>query len=89
MSDVTLGKALRIAIGYSNDKIVPHRFRAMFSTIAHEYSNFPTEVIEVQLAYKVGSKISQAYNRAKYLQQRQELVQWWGDCLDKYKENLK
>lgn len=87
MSDVTLGKALRTTIGYSNDKIVPHGFRAMFSTIAHEYSNFPTEVIEVQLAHKVGSKVSQAYNRAQYLAQRKELVQWWGDWLNERGNN--
>lgn len=82
MSDVTMGKALRTTIGYSNDRIVPHGFRAMFSTIAHEKSNFSTEIIEAQLAHKVGSKVSQAYNRAKYLGQRKELVQWWGNWLD-------
>ena len=50
MSNVTLGKALRTTIGYSNDRIVPHGFRAMFSTIAHKKSNFSSEVIKVQLA---------------------------------------
>jgi hypothetical protein len=43
MSNVTLDKALRTTIGYSNDRIVPHGFRAMFSTIAHEKSNFSSE----------------------------------------------
>jgi integrase len=82
MSDVTLGKALRTTIGYSNDRIVPHGFRAMFSTIAHEKSDFSSEVIEVQLAHKIGSRVSQAYNRAQYLDQRKELVRWWGEWLD-------
>jgi len=86
MSNTAMGKALRTTLGFGNDKIVPHGFRAMFSTIAHEHSNFSTEVIEVQLAHKVGSKVSQAYNRAKYLQQRKELIQWWGDWLDKSKK---
>jgi len=85
MSDVTLGKALRTTIGYSNDRIVPHGFRAMFSTIAHEKSNFSSEIIEVQLAHKIGSRVAQAYNRAQYLDQRKELVGWWGDWLDKDK----
>jgi integrase len=87
MSDVTMGKALRTTIGYNNDRIVPHGFRAMFSTIAHEKSNISSEVIEAQLAHKVGSKVSQAYNRAKYLEQRKELVQWWGDWLDGVKNH--
>lgn len=82
MSNVTLGKALRTTIGYSNDRIVPHGFRAMFSTIAHEKSEFSSEVIEVQLAHKIGSRVSQAYNRAQYLPQRKELIQWWGEWLN-------
>lgn len=82
MSDVTLGKALRTTIGYSNDRIVPHGFRAMFSTIANEQSGFSSDIIEVQLAHKIGSRVSQAYNRAQYLSQRRELVRWWNDWLD-------
>jgi len=81
MSNVTLGKALRTTIGYSNDRIVPHGFRAMFSTIAHEKSNFSSEVIEVQLAHKIGSRVAQAYNRAQYLDQRKALMRWWGEWL--------
>ena len=81
MSDVTLGKALRTTIGYSNDHIVPHGFRAMFSTIAHEKSDFSSEVIEVQLAHKIGSRVAQAYNRSQYLSQRRELAKWWGEWL--------
>ncbi len=89
MSNVTLGKALRTTIGYSNDRIVPHGFRAMFSTIAHEKSEFSSEVIEVQLAHKIGSRVSQAYNRAEYLQQRKQLVKWWSQWLYQTKENSK
>ena len=57
MSDVTLGKALRTTIGYSNDRIVPHGF----STIANEKSDFNSDIIEVQLAHKIGSRVSQAF----------------------------
>ena len=83
MSDGTVGKALRTTIGYGNDRIVPHGFRAMFSTIAHEKSDFSSEVIEVQLAHKIGSKVAQAYNRAKYLEQRRELLEWWGEWIER------
>jgi hypothetical protein len=39
----------------------------MFSTIAHEKSDFSSKVIEVQLAHKIGTRVSQAYNMAQYL----------------------
>ena len=55
----------------------------MFSTIAHQKSGFKPEIIETQLAHSVGSTVSQAYNRAKYLNERVELMQWWSDYLNK------
>ena len=84
MSDVTFSKALW-RMGYGNNTIVPHGFRAMFSTIANEQSRFGFEVIEKQLAHKVGSRVSQAYNRAHYLEQRKKMMQWWADWLDEQK----
>ena len=70
---------------FSKDEIVSHGFRSMFSTIAHEKSKFKHEVIETQLAHSVGNSVSQAYNRAKYLDERVELIQWWSDYLDEVK----
>jgi integrase len=87
MSDVTFSKALW-RMGYGNKTIVPHGFRAMFSTIANEHSGYGFEIIETQLAHKVGSRVSQAYNRAKYLQQRKKMMQWWADWLDEQKARV-
>ncbi len=87
MSDATLNNALR-RMGYSKDEIVTHGFRAMFSTIAHEEGK-SHEVIETQLAHSVGNAVSQAYNRAKYLEERKELMQWWSDYLDNLKQGGK
>ncbi len=84
MSDNTLISAIR-RLDYSKEEFVPHGFRAMFSTIAHEKSKFTHEAIETQLAHTVGSRVSQAYNRAKYLDERVQLMQWWSDYLDKIK----
>jgi len=86
MSDATMNNALR-RMGYSKEEIVTHSFRAMFSTIAHEKSQFKHEVIETQLAHSVGSDVSRAYNRAMYLDERKELMQWWSDYLDEVKKN--
>jgi len=80
-SDTTLNKALT-RMGYDSSKLVTHGFRAMFSTVANEQSSFRSEVIETQLAHKVGNEVSRAYNRAQYLQERKELMQWWSDYLD-------
>ena len=62
MSDGTFSKAL-LRMGYGNDTIVPHGFRAMFSTIANEHSEYGFEVIETQFAHKIGSKVAQVYSR--------------------------
>jgi len=81
MSDGALLGAIR-RMGYSKNEFTPHGFRAMFSTIAHEKSNFNYDVIETQLAHSVGNSVSKAYNRSKYLDERRKLMQWWSDYLD-------
>lgn len=81
LSDGALLGAIR-RMGYTKEEFTPHGFRAMFSTIAHEKSHFKYDVIETQLAHSVGSSVSQAYNRAKYLNERVELMQWWSNYLD-------
>jgi len=81
LSDGALLGAVR-RMGYTKEEFTPHGFRAMFSTIAHEKSPFKYEVIETQLAHSVGNSVSQAYNRAKYLDERVELMQWWSNYLD-------
>ena len=80
MSDATMNNALR-RMGYSKDEIVVHGFRAMFSTIAHEKSDYKHEVIEIQLAHSTGSRVSQAYNRAEYLDERKKMMEWWSNYL--------
>ncbi len=81
LSDGALINAIR-RMGYGTDQFTPHGFRAMFSTIAHERSPYSHEAIETQLAHSVGNSVSKAYNRAKYLPERVELMQWWADYLD-------
>jgi len=81
LSDGALLGAIR-RMGYSKEEFTPHGFRAMFSTIAHEKSPFKYDVIETQLAHSIGNSVSQAYNRAKYLDERVELMQWWSNYLD-------
>jgi len=81
MSENTINVALR-RMGFSKDEIVSHGFRSMFATIANEKSPFSRDVIDTQLAHSIGNSVSQAYNRAKYLDERVKLMQWWSDYLD-------
>ncbi|WP_319549128.1 integrase arm-type DNA-binding domain-containing protein [Desulfogranum marinum] len=79
MSDNAMSKALR-DMGYKG-KATPHGFRSSFSSMAHERSGFASEIIEKALAHEEKNKIKGAYNRAEYLEQRRDLLQWWGDQL--------
>lgn len=81
LSDAAMVGGLR-RIGYTKNEIVAHSFRGIFSTIAHEHAAYAHDVIETQLAHTVGSKVSQAYNRALYLKERTEMMSWYSNHLD-------
>lgn len=81
LSDVTFLKAFQI-MGYVGDKkIVPHGMRATASTILNE-KKFHRDAIERQLAHVEDNKIRAAYHHAEYLDERREMMQWWGDYLE-------
>ncbi len=67
-------------LGYRG-RMTAHGFRALASTVANEHSGFARDVIERQLAHKETDAVHAAYNRAEYLTQRRELMQWWADWL--------
>lgn len=79
ISDMTLNGALA-RMGFKG-MATAHGFRALFSTVANEHG-WPGDVIERQLAHVPKDKVRAAYNRAQYLQQRQEMMQWWADYVD-------
>jgi len=67
-------------MGYHKRATV-HGFRATASTTLNE-NGFNSDAIERQLAHEERNKIRAAYNRAEYLEERKEIMQWWGDFLD-------
>lgn len=67
-------------LGYRG-RMTAHGFRALASTVLNEQSGFAHDVIERQLAHKETDAVRAAYNRAQYLPQRRELMQWWGKWL--------
>ena len=68
-------------LGYRG-RMTAHGFRALASTVLNEQSGFAHDVIERQLAHRETDAVRAAYNRAQYLTQRRELMQWWADWLD-------
>ena len=84
LSENGVRTALR-TMGYDNDTMTPHGFRAMARTILDEVLNYPVEWIEHQLAHAVRDANGRAYNRTAHLPQRKEMMQGWAN----YLENLK
>lgn len=91
ISDGTMNKALR-RLGYSNNEIVSHGFRAMFSTIANEnisVHGYHTDIIERCLAHTEKNKVKNAYNHAEYKDERLGLMTWYNEYLAKLESEAK
>ena len=68
-------------MGFAQDEMTGHGFRAMASTLLNE-QGFPPDVIELQLAHQERNKVRAAYNRAQRLDERRKMMQAWADYLD-------
>jgi integrase len=88
MSDAAINAALR-RLGYdTRTEITGHGFRAMARTILHEELEQKPEVIEHQLAHAVPDTLGKAYNRTKFIRERQAMMQKWADYLDQLKADV-
>ena len=83
MSDSTITQLLR-NFGYKG-KHCPHGFRATARTLLDEQLGFRVDWIEHQLAHTVKDPLGRAYNRTKFLKERQEMMQEYAEYLDKLK----
>ena len=81
LSDNGVRTALR-SLGYDNDTMTAHGFRAMARTLLDEVLCFRVDYIEHQLAHGVKDALGRAYTRTKHLPQRAEMMQKWADYLD-------
>ena len=84
LSENGVRTALR-TLGYTNEQMTPHGFRAMARTILDEVLGFRVEWIEHQLAHAVKDANGRAYNRTTHLKQRRDMMQQWADYLDSLK----
>lgn len=85
MSENTVRSALR-RLGYDNDEMTAHGFRAMARTMLPERLDVPPEFVEAQLAHTPNDALGRAYNRTQYLEQRRAMMQTWADYLDRLRK---
>ncbi len=86
LSDNATRTALR-TLGFDNETMTPHGFRAMGRTILDEVLGYRIDWIEHQLAHAVKDTNGRAYNRTSHLPQRAEMLQHWADYLDELRAN--
>ena len=83
ISENTVNAALR-RLGFTQDEQTHHGLRGTASTLLHE-QGWKSEVIEKQLSHEDSNEVRNAYNHAKYLDERNEMMQAWADYLDRLK----
>ncbi|MBB4196688.1 integrase [Rhodoblastus sphagnicola] len=84
ISENTMNAALR-RLGYSQDEVTAHGFRATASTLLNESGKFSADAIERALAHQDPDPVRRAYARGVFWQERVEMAQWWADYLDRLK----
>lgn len=87
LSENGVRTALR-TMGFDNDTMTPHGFRAMARTLLDEELGFRVDWIEHQLAHAVRDPNGRAYNRTKHLEGRAEMMQAWADYLEKLRSQI-
>jgi integrase len=81
MSDNAILKALE-RMGYRG-RMTGHGFRSLAMTTILEKMNYQFDVVDAQLAHAKQNSLGEAYDRAKYLQQRKVMMQDWSDYLER------
>ena len=71
-------------MGYDQNTMTLHGFRSMASTRLNGMGVRP-DLVEAQLAHKDPDSVRMVYNRAEYLNERREMMQWWADYLGAFR----
>lgn len=88
MSENTVNAALR-ALGFSQEQMTAHGFRAMAATLLNETGRFHPDAIERQLAHMETNGVRRAYARGEYWDERVTMMQFWSDELDRLRDSAK
>lgn len=81
MSENTLNAALR-RLGYGQNEMTSHGFRATASTLLNESGKFSADAIERALAHQEADAVRRAYARGEHWKERAGMMNWWADHLD-------
>ena len=88
MSENTVNAALR-ALGFSQEQMTAHGFRAMAATLLNETGRFNPDAIERQLAHMENDGVRRAYTRGEYWDERVTMMQFWSDNLERLRDGAK
>lgn len=88
MSENTINAALR-RMGYAQDEMTGHGFRAMAATLLNEMGLWHADAIERQLAHSDNNAVRRAYARGEYWDERVKMMQHWSDHLDEIRKGGK
>lgn len=88
ISENTLNSALR-RMGYTQEQMSAHGFRATASSLLNESGRFSGDAIERALAHQDPDAVRRAYARGAYWKDRVEMAQWWADEIDHMRDGGK
>jgi integrase len=88
MSENTINAALR-RLGFAQDEMTAHGFRAMAATLLNEMGIWNPDAIERQLAHCDNNSVRRAYARGEYWDERVRMMQHWSDYLDLLRDGAK
>ncbi|WBO21578.1 tyrosine-type recombinase/integrase [Sphingomonas abietis] len=88
MSENTVNAALRV-LGFGQDQMSAHGFRAMAATLLNESGRFNPDAIERQLAHMENNAVRRAYTRGEYWSERVGMMQHWSDDLDRLRDDVR
>jgi len=88
MSENTVNAALRV-LGFKQEEMTAHGFRAMAATLLNESGLFNPDAIERQLAHMENNGVRRAYTRGEYWDERVRLMQHWSDHLDHLRDGAR
>ena len=84
ISENTLNASMR-RMGFKQDEVSAHGFRATASTLLNESGKFSADAIERALAHQDPDPVRRAYARGAFWAERVEMAEWWADHLDTLK----
>lgn len=89
LSDVSLGKALRLAGDKMGIKAVPHGFRSTFRDWTEEATDTPHAVAEMALAHSIANSVEKAYRRGDLFEKRRVLMERWSEYAAQYTKRVR